>query len=195
MYFPSLHWRYGRYDGGGSPARPGTLRGGSILLESDSYLVGSGLTAAGCHAEIDGGFLFGTDSRLDLLNVVITGCSAERGKGGAIYVDSMYQVFLRTPSLNSNYAREGGALYARACGSPWDHADDVAQFQGIQILDGILGNNSAYSGVSATHSVLLFKSHSFACSKHKLYLLRALSQDQINRFCMRCARPSVTILY
>ena len=89
---------------------------------------------------------------MDLLNVAITGCSAERGKGGAIYVDSMYQVFLRTPSLNSNYAREGGALYARACGSPWDHADDVAQFQGIQILDGILGNNSAYSGVSATHT-------------------------------------------
>ena len=146
-----LRPRFGRYDGSGSAADPGSSRGGALLIEAESTFVGAGLVAIDCHAAIDGGFVYGRASRLDLLDIVATNCSAATGKGGAVYVESMYHVTLRNPTLRANTAFEGGALYARSCGvaaSRQRYTSTDWRFRGVRVFDGLLADNGAHVGVS-----------------------------------------------
>ena len=113
--------------------------------------MGAGLVAIDCHAAIDGGFVYGRASRLDLLDIVATNCSAATGKGGAVYVESMYHVTLRNPTLRANTAFEGGALYARSCGvaaSRQRYMSTDWRFRGVRVFDGLLADNGAHVGVS-----------------------------------------------
>ena len=123
--------------------------------------MGAGLVAIDCHAAIDGGFVYGRASRLDLLDIVATNCSAATGKGGAVYVESMYHVTLRNPTLRANTAFEGGALYARSCGVAASRQRYMSmdwRFRGVRVFDGLLADNGAHVGgaVAGSDQSLLF---------------------------------------
>ena len=119
-------------------------RGGSVWLEKGSTLTGSGVVAEDCHADNDGGWLWAEASSVRLRAPSFTNMFAG-SKGGVIYADSMFEVVLASPTFTGNDAREGGAVYARACGYP-DRFQDHSLYRGVQITDGTFTGNRARIG-------------------------------------------------
>lgn len=56
------------------------------------------------------------------------------GKGGVLYVDSMFEVIIDDSVMSNNSALVGGCLFARACNYPDDFMDHDL-YKGVQVPD------------------------------------------------------------
>jgi len=119
-------------------------RGGSLYLDQGSELSGFNLTASDNVADVDGGWLFAKDSTVHLEGLKATGNEAI-SKGGVIYADSMFAVTLSEFAIAGNTAREGGALFARACAKVDKHVPND-RYYGVQLKQGHLSDNVARIG-------------------------------------------------
>jgi len=123
-------------------------RGGSLYVDQGSELNGVNLTANDNLADVDGGWLFAKDSTVHLEGFTAAGNEAI-SKGGVIYADSMFAVLMSEFTIVSNTAREGGALFARACAKVDKHVPNNLYY-GVQLKEGLLADNVARIGGALT---------------------------------------------